>query len=78
MPDDAERRRGMYTGFHDEPPAHGDPIPGWPGAKNGESRNCSIHDLGFLVAIVIAAKDKYGVDQSDWESQRNRGNNGEW
>jgi hypothetical protein len=30
MPDDAATRRAMATGFHDAPPPHGDPIPGWP------------------------------------------------
>ncbi|GLP79952.1 hypothetical protein TUM20984_13720 [Mycobacterium antarcticum] len=30
MPDDAAARKAMYTGFHDQPPPHGDPIPGWP------------------------------------------------
>jgi len=30
MPDDAATRRAMSTGFHDQPPPHGDPIPGWP------------------------------------------------
>lgn len=33
MPDDAAVRKAMYTGFHDEPPPHGDPIPGWPKEK---------------------------------------------
>lgn len=30
MPDDAATRKAMATGFHDSPPPHGDPIPGWP------------------------------------------------
>jgi hypothetical protein len=30
MPDDAAARKAMYTGAHDQPPPHGDPIPGWP------------------------------------------------
>ncbi|BBX32971.1 hypothetical protein MMAGJ_22530 [Mycolicibacterium mageritense] len=30
MPDDAAVRKSMYSGFQDNPPAHGDPIPGWP------------------------------------------------
>jgi hypothetical protein len=30
MPDDAATRRAMGTGLHDQPPPHGDPIPGWP------------------------------------------------
>lgn len=30
MPDDAAARKAMYTGLHDQPPPHGDPIPGWP------------------------------------------------
>ena len=30
MPDDAEARRAMATGFHDSPPPHGGPSPGWP------------------------------------------------
>ncbi|CAN5465372.1 hypothetical protein BH10ACT3_BH10ACT3_13360 [soil metagenome] len=30
MPDDASARKAMYTGAHDQPPPHGDPIPGWP------------------------------------------------
>ena len=30
MPDDAAARLAMATGFHDRPPPHGDPIPGWP------------------------------------------------
>ncbi|BBY52060.1 hypothetical protein MARA_55280 [Mycolicibacterium arabiense] len=33
MPDDAANRRAMATGFHDAPPPHGDPIPGWPAAS---------------------------------------------
>lgn len=33
MPDDAATRRAMATGFHDAPPPHGDPIPGWPAAS---------------------------------------------
>jgi hypothetical protein len=32
MPDDAAARKAMYTGLHDQPPPHGDPIPGWPTA----------------------------------------------
>ncbi len=34
MPDDADARRAMATGFHDKPPPHGDPVPGWPNAIN--------------------------------------------
>ncbi|GAA4635784.1 hypothetical protein [Mycolicibacterium sediminis] len=34
MPDNAAARRAMATGFHTEPPPHGEPIPGWP-AKVG-------------------------------------------
>jgi hypothetical protein len=34
MPDDAATRKAMGTGFHDQPPPHGDPVPGWP-AENG-------------------------------------------
>ncbi|MCV7284851.1 hypothetical protein H7J87_05880 [Mycolicibacterium wolinskyi] len=30
MPDDAPARKALYTGLHDQPPPHGDPIPGWP------------------------------------------------
>lgn len=30
MPDDAAARMAMSTGFHSEPPPHGEPIPGWP------------------------------------------------
>lgn len=30
MPDDASARAAMAGGFHDTPPPHGDPIPGWP------------------------------------------------
>ena len=30
MPDDAAARMAMATGFHTEPPPHGEPIPGWP------------------------------------------------
>lgn len=30
MPDDASARAAMASGFHDAPPPHGDPIPGWP------------------------------------------------
>lgn len=30
MPDDDATRRAMATGIHDQPPPHGDPIPGWP------------------------------------------------
>lgn len=30
MPDDAAARQAMATGFHDSPPPHGEPIPGWP------------------------------------------------
>lgn len=30
MPDDEATRNAMATGLHDSPPAHGDPIPGWP------------------------------------------------
>jgi hypothetical protein len=30
MPDDAAARKAMYTGLHDQPPPHGDPLPGWP------------------------------------------------
>ncbi|BBY31273.1 hypothetical protein [Mycolicibacterium sediminis] len=33
MPDDAATRTAMATGFHDAPPPHGDPIPGWPAAE---------------------------------------------
>jgi hypothetical protein len=33
MPDDAAARRAMATGFHDAPPPHGEPIPGWPAAS---------------------------------------------
>lgn len=33
MPDDAATRRAMATGFHDAPPPHGEPIPGWPAAS---------------------------------------------
>lgn len=33
MPDDAATRGAMATGFHDAPPPHGDPIPGWPAAS---------------------------------------------
>jgi hypothetical protein len=32
MPDDAAARMAMATGFHESPPPHGDPIPGWPAA----------------------------------------------
>jgi hypothetical protein len=32
MPDDAAARMAMATGFHTQPPPHGDPIPGWPAA----------------------------------------------
>ena len=32
MPDDAAARLAMATGFHDSPPPHGEPIPGWPAA----------------------------------------------
>jgi hypothetical protein len=34
MPDDAATRTAMANGFHDQPPPHGDPIPGWPDAPN--------------------------------------------
>jgi hypothetical protein len=30
MPDDAAARRALYTDLFDQPPPHGDPIPGWP------------------------------------------------
>ncbi|WP_142282776.1 hypothetical protein [Mycobacterium aquaticum] len=30
MPDDATARQAIATGFHDQPPPHGQPIPGWP------------------------------------------------
>ena len=30
MPDDAATRMAMATGFHSQPPPHGNPIPGWP------------------------------------------------
>ncbi|BBY31275.1 hypothetical protein GCM10023114_31110 [Mycolicibacterium sediminis] len=30
MPDDAASRKAMATGFHDAPPPHGGPVPGWP------------------------------------------------
>lgn len=30
MPDDAATRNALATGFHDSPPPHGDPVPGWP------------------------------------------------
>jgi hypothetical protein len=30
MPDDAAARTAMATGFHTNPPPHGEPIPGWP------------------------------------------------
>lgn len=30
MPDDAAARTAMATGFHDGPPPHGEPVPGWP------------------------------------------------
>ncbi|MGH3644903.1 MAG: hypothetical protein ACRDUX_38470 [Mycobacterium sp.] len=30
MPDDAAARMAMATGFHTQPPPHGNPIPGWP------------------------------------------------
>jgi hypothetical protein len=33
MPDDAAARMAMATGFHDAPPPHGAPIPGWPAAS---------------------------------------------
>jgi len=33
MPDDAAARMAMATGFHDAPPPHGEPIPGWPAAN---------------------------------------------
>lgn len=33
MPDDASARMAMATGFHDSPPPHGEPIPGWPAAN---------------------------------------------
>jgi hypothetical protein len=33
MPDNAATRLAMATGFHDAPPPHGDPVPGWPAAK---------------------------------------------
>jgi hypothetical protein len=33
MPDDAAARAAMANGFHDAPPPHGDPIPGWPAAN---------------------------------------------
>jgi hypothetical protein len=33
MPDDAATRAAMAAGFHDAPPPHGDPIPGWPAAN---------------------------------------------
>jgi hypothetical protein len=33
MPDDAATRMAMATGFHDRPPPHGEPIPGWPAAN---------------------------------------------
>ncbi|BBY31276.1 hypothetical protein [Mycolicibacterium sediminis] len=33
MPDDAAARKAMATGFHDAPPPHGDPIPGWPAVR---------------------------------------------
>jgi hypothetical protein len=30
MPEDAATREAMATGFHDSPPPHSDPVPGWP------------------------------------------------
>ncbi|MET4428332.1 hypothetical protein ABIA65_001625 [Mycolicibacterium sp. 624] len=33
MPDDAAARMAMATGFHNAPPPHGEPIPGWPAAN---------------------------------------------
>lgn len=34
MPDDLAAREAMATGFHDSPPPHREPIPGWPNTTN--------------------------------------------